>query len=72
MGKLLVLAGILLIVFGLIVMVLEAAGGPKGGALPGDIVLKRGNLTFYFPIATSLLASLILTLILWLIFGFRR
>ena len=37
------------------------------GRLPGDVVFKRGHVTFYFPIVTSLVASLVLTVILWLI-----
>ncbi|HTQ13487.1 MAG TPA: DUF2905 domain-containing protein [Rhizomicrobium sp.] len=37
------------------------------GRLPGDIVVHRQNFTFYFPIVTSLLASGVLTLILWLL-----
>ncbi len=40
---------------------------PWIGKLPGDIVIHRKNFTFYFPLATSLIASLILSLILWLI-----
>jgi Protein of unknown function (DUF2905) len=37
------------------------------GRLPGDIHVQRGNWTFYFPLGTSLLLSIVLTLILWLI-----
>ncbi|ABC76723.1 DUF2905 domain-containing protein [Syntrophus aciditrophicus] len=40
---------------------------PWIGRLPGDFYFKGKNVTFYFPLATSLLISLILTLILWLI-----
>lgn len=39
---------------------------PGLGRLPGDIVIQRGNFTFYFPIMTSILASLALTLLFWL------
>lgn len=39
------------------------------GSLTGDFMFKRGNLTFYFPLATSLLLSLIISLLLWF---FRR
>ena len=39
------------------------------GSLPGDFVFKHGNVTFYFPIMTSLLAGLVLSFLLWL---FRR
>ena len=37
------------------------------GRLPGDFVIRRGNITFYVPIATCLLISIVLSLILWLI-----
>ncbi|WP_306534013.1 DUF2905 domain-containing protein [Geobacter sp.] len=60
-----------LIVFGLIIVavgvILIFAGKiPWVGRLPGDIYVKRGNFTFYFPLATSILISVILSLILWL------
>lgn len=41
----------------------------KVGRLPGDIYIKRGNFTFYFPLATSILLSLFLTLLLYLFRG---
>jgi hypothetical protein len=61
-------------IIGFSVMVLGAIlwlGGkvPGIGRLPGDIVIKRGNFTFYFPLATSILLSVVLTIILAL---FRR
>ena len=64
--------GKLLIVFGLIIagvgVVLVLAGRlPWIGRLPGDIHVQRGNFTFYFPLATSILVSVALTLIFWLI-----
>ena len=37
------------------------------GKLPGDILIKRDNFTFYFPITTSILASVILSLLAWLL-----
>ena len=37
------------------------------GRLPGDVVVERGNFTFYFPVATSILVSIVLTLVLWLL-----
>jgi len=42
------------------------------GRLPGDIVRRSGNTTFYFPIVTSLLLSAVLTAVLWLISRFRH
>jgi Protein of unknown function (DUF2905) len=62
MGKLLVLGGLILAGVGLLIM----AGMPIG-RLPGDFTIKRGNFTFYFPLATSIIASLLLTLLLTLL-----
>ncbi|HZX47319.1 MAG TPA: DUF2905 domain-containing protein [Clostridia bacterium] len=64
--------GKIILTFGLI-MVLVGGGllliGKLGlGKLPGDIFFQRGNTTFYFPLATSLIVSLVLTIILNLIF----
>lgn len=61
-----------LIVFGLIIaalgVVLTFAGKiPWLGRLPGDIYVKRDSFTFYFPLATSIIVSVILSLILWLL-----
>ena len=60
LGKLLILLGVLIIVIGLLLLVGEKI--PWVGKLPGDIVIKREKFTFYFPIATSILISIILTL----------
>lgn len=38
------------------------------GKLPGDILIRRENFTFYFPITTSILASIVLSLLAWLLF----
>ena len=59
MGKLLVVVGLLVAFVGLLVML-----GVPVGRLPGDLSYRRGNTTFYFPIVTSILASLLLTLLL--------
>ena len=64
MGKLLVIVGAIVMGIGLLVMM-----GLPIGRLPGDLSFRRGNTTFYFPLATSILASIILTLLLAL---FRR
>jgi hypothetical protein len=64
MGKLLVVIGVIVMGVGFLVM----AGMPIG-RLPGDITWRRGNTTFYFPVATSIIASVILTLLFSL---FRR
>ena len=62
MGKLLVIVGLIVAGIGLLVML-----GVPIGRLPGDITYRRGNTTFYFPLATSILASVILTLLLMLL-----
>ncbi|HEX8037747.1 MAG TPA: DUF2905 domain-containing protein [Chryseosolibacter sp.] len=65
MGKILIIAGAILVVAGLIVQF--APKLPFPGKLPGDIVIDKGNFKLYFPIATSILISLVLSLILFLI-----
>ncbi|RUM45705.1 MAG: DUF2905 domain-containing protein [Hydrogenimonas sp.] len=57
-GRLLIILGVILILFGLFVSIV--------GKLPGDIVIKRENFTFYFPVATSLLFSIILSILFYL------
>jgi hypothetical protein len=64
LGRLLMATGGLLFVLGLL---LTFAGRTGIGRLPGDIVVERGNFTFYFPIVTSILLSLIVSGILWLL-----
>jgi hypothetical protein len=63
MGKTLVLIGLGIAGLGLLVMI-----GIPLGRLPGDIAIRRGNFSFYFPLATSIILSIILTLI----FAFLR
>ncbi|HHJ64685.1 MAG TPA: DUF2905 domain-containing protein, partial [Aquifex aeolicus] len=63
LGKILILFGVVLLLLGVLLLLFEKL--PLGiGRLPGDIVIKRDNFVFYFPIVTSILISLILTLIL--------
>ncbi|NWG04709.1 MAG: DUF2905 domain-containing protein [Syntrophaceae bacterium] len=61
LGKLLILMGVFVILIGLLLLVGEKI--PWVGRLPGDILIKREKFTFYFPIATSILISIILTLL---------
>jgi len=61
LGKLLILVGVLVIVIGLLLLVGEKI--PWVGRLPGDIIIKKERFTFYFPLATSILISIILTLL---------
>ena len=66
LGRILVTAGLVLLVAGFIVIALERAHLPIG-RLPGDIVWRRHNTTVYFPWVTCLLLSVVGTLVLWLI-----
>ncbi|MBI3630093.1 MAG: DUF2905 domain-containing protein [Candidatus Rokubacteria bacterium] len=65
LGKLLIGVGFLLVVIGAVLML--AGRLPWLGRLPGDISIQRGQWTFYFPLATSIIVSLLLTLVFWLI-----
>jgi len=65
-GRMLLAAGAVLAVVGLALIVGERLGF-RIGRLPGDIVIRRKNGTFYFPVVTCVLLSLIGSLVLWLI-----
>ena len=65
LGRALILAGVVLIVLG----VLFTWAPFRIGRLPGDIEIRGKNTVFYFPLATSIVLSILLTLVLWL---FRR
>jgi hypothetical protein len=64
-GKMLIIFGVASIVIGGILML--SGKVPWLGRLPGDILVQKKNFTFYFPLATSILLSILLTLIFWLI-----
>jgi uncharacterized membrane protein len=66
MAKWLITIGIILVVLGLAWPLVQKLGL---GSLPGDIRIERKGFSFYFPITTSILISLVITLILWI---FRR
>ncbi len=61
LGKLLILLGVFIILVGIFLLVGEKI--PWLGRLPGDIIIRKKNFTFYFPIVTSILISIILTLL---------
>ena len=65
MGRFLIVLGLVIAAAGVLITL-----GLPLGRLPGDFSFKRGNVSFYFPLATSILASIILTLLLML-FGRR-
>lgn len=66
LGRLLILVGAVLLLAGIALM---AFGRLGLGRLPGDFVYRRGNFSFYFPLMTSIILSVVLSLLLWL---FRR
>ncbi|HLS07569.1 DUF2905 domain-containing protein [Lentibacillus sp.] len=63
MGKMFIVLGVMFVVIGIIWSFI--------GKLPGDITIKRDNFTFHFPIMTSIVVSIILTLIFFIIGKFR-
>ena len=62
MGRLLIGLGVILVLAGLLIQV-----GVPLGRLPGDIVIRKGNSTFYFPLVTCLLVSVVLSLVAFLV-----
>ena len=71
LGKMLVGLGALVVVAGLALMLLGRTNLPLG-RLPGDILYRGKNTTFYFPLATSILLSVVLSVVLYVISRFRR
>ena len=59
----LILVGVLFVIAGLLVTIGGRFFGL--GRLPGDIIVRRQNFTFYFPVVTSIVLSVILTLVMW-------
>ena len=70
-GKLLIFFGFLLLVAGVVLVLLGRTNLPLG-RLPGDIVYRGKNTIFYFPLATSILVSVLLSLVLYVVGRFRR
>ena len=71
LGKLLIVIGAIVVVVG-VVLVLAGKTGLPLGRLPGDISYRGKNTTVYFSLATSLLLSVVLSVVLYLIGRFRR
>jgi hypothetical protein len=71
LGKLLVVLGGILLVAGVVLVLLGRTNLPIG-RLPGDILYRGKNTTFYFPLATSIVLSVLLSLILYVIGRWRR
>ncbi|MDT3778869.1 DUF2905 domain-containing protein [Nitrospira sp. MA-1] len=75
MGKALILMGGILLVLGLLFLALDRWSNPEGGLgwlgrLPGDFIIKRDHVTFYFPLATSIIISVVGSVMIY--FFFRR
>ena len=64
MGRFLIVLGLAILLVGLLWPYLSRIGL---GRLPGDIVIERDNMTFYFPLMTCLLLSIVFSLILWVV-----
>ena len=62
MSRFLIILGLVILAAGLLWPVLTRLGL---GRLPGDIVIQRGNFTFYFPIVTCIIISVLLSVVLW-------
>jgi hypothetical protein len=71
LGKLLVLLGGIVVVVGLALIVIGRTNLPIG-RLPGDMVYRGKNTTFYFPLATSIVVSLVLSILLYVIGKLRK
>jgi len=64
-GKFLIILGIVIIAVGSLLLLSGKISWL--GRLPGDIIVQKKNITFYFPLATSILLSILLTFIFWII-----
>jgi hypothetical protein len=71
LGRILLLLGVALVVIGVVVILLGRTGLPLG-RLPGDFLYRGKNTTFYFPLASSILISIVLSIILFLIRRMKR
>ena len=70
-GRILIFCGAVMLVIGVAILLLGRTNLPIG-RLPGDIFYRGKNTTFYFPLATSILLSLVLSIVLYVIGRFRR
>ena len=62
MGRMLVGIGLVIVLMGALLWAGERLFGRSGGLLPGDIVVRKGNFTFFFPIVSCIILSVLLTL----------
>jgi Protein of unknown function (DUF2905) len=71
LGKALIVVGAMLVVAGIVVMLLGRAHFPLG-RLPGDFLYRGKNTTVYFPLATSIVVSVVLSIVLYVVSQWRR
>jgi Protein of unknown function (DUF2905) len=71
LGKLLVFLGVMLVVVGVLVMLLSRMHFPLG-RLPGDFLYRGKNTTVYFPLATSVVVSIVLSIVLYVVSRWRK
>ncbi|HUK19895.1 MAG TPA: DUF2905 domain-containing protein [Bryobacteraceae bacterium] len=71
LGKLIIFLGVALVVIGLLFLLLGRTGLPIG-RLPGDLMVRRRNFSFYFPLTTSILLSIVLSLVFYLLSRMHR
>ncbi len=69
-GKMMILIGAFLVVAGILLIVFQKI--PFLGKLPGDILIKKDRFTLYFPLATSIILSILISLVLYLIGKFMK
>jgi hypothetical protein len=70
LGRTLLMFAAILAVMGVLLVLADRFPGSRIGRLPGDITVERGSFRFYFPLATSVVLSVVLTLLFW-VFGRR-
>lgn len=68
-AKIIIILGIVLVVLGIVMFGVQKL--PFGGKLPGDILIKRENFTFYLPLATCIIISIVVSFILYLVGKFK-
>jgi hypothetical protein len=71
LGRAIIVLGVLLVVIGGVVLLLGRTGVPIG-QLPGDITYRGKHTTFYFPIVTCIVISIVLSLLSWIVQHFRK
>ncbi|HVP52872.1 MAG TPA: DUF2905 domain-containing protein [Terriglobales bacterium] len=71
LGKLIIVLGAILVAVGVLIVLLGRTGLPIG-RLPGDIIYRRKNFAFYFPLTTSILLSIVLSLIVYFLSRIHR